>query len=955
MKKNNNKTNNSEIKTAALVFDRFYRAGTNAAGVILLRILIAAAISFFGMSYIFSVYEMPVSAVAMSLTAAGAAAGFSLLFAFVRKRIAIPVLTVISGVVILSTFDVFWGKFSYFLDAFILEFNGRMFNTTGSTIHSLKLIESNGLYTIMYINGAVFGSVLLCLLFALITAAGVMGKPHILPSVSAFLLLWIPKLAAERMFFSWQLIPMIALYAGMAAIGTYYRDGLAIRHVYAAGGYRHKVAMDDRRFNAALRSQNAGQRVASRGLRYSKYFSSVMSAVAMFTTLGIILSVVFADGTGIDYTSFYEKLQSLGGFGSSNSSPFKVGAEADYFTSPSWSKFKSNNRLRLTSPSTGTKEIIRVTKPVGVKPIYLRGDIGIEFDGVSWSSPVTEEPGDWKGNGTNLGWLPAEVIALAEQSDTGYFASYQMGAYYDVSVEYLCDTDVIFAPAYDLKYGLFSDGYQTVDGVDRTPYVYGDVSARRKTDKATGETLEYIAAVPYYTDVSYEDFSFFRTALDAYKRYTAWGDDYTEIERVIENANMNLGRGYYFYDYNKYVEYVNDHYLGVPESMKTDIDEYIESSGLNELRESINQKYNFIVGGGPISTYDENGEIVIVDYNAEWDRLGYRFLSAAAVSEYLKSNYTYSLEARIDKRDPVMSFLNDTKSGHCALYASAMTLILREWGIPARYCTGFAANSDLSMVTLRSKDLHAWCEVYMDGMGWVTFDPTAASIFGNQGGNGSNGTSSEASSDNSSASEDQSSDVSSPAQDSSDAPQDSSTSSAPQDSEPNGSLPNSSADPNTHGSGEPSEPEQTLTFAQILPYLLIILAICAVIALIVLAVMVYIRLKKRAYKQVQLFHRDRNSDFVYEKLLAVLRFCRLSPANGEQPHEFFKRAEQALGCDICENYGVFEKLAFGGVELDETERAQLGRSMDKIYRAAEGKFKLIGKIRLRLLIISKKV
>ena len=119
--------------------------------------------------------------------------------------------------------------------------------------------------------------------------------------------------------------------------------------------------------------------------------------------------------------------------------------------------------------------------------------------------------------------------------------------------------------------------------------------------------------------------------------------------------------------------------------------------------------------------------------------------------------------------------------------------------------------------------------------------------------------------------------------------------------------------------------------------------------------MAYIKLGKRAYKQIQSFRRENNSEYVYEKMLAVLRFCKLTPANGEQPHTFFDRAEQTLECDICDNYKLFERLAFGETELDETERAQLGRSVDKIYRAAESKFWLVGRIRLRLLILSKKV
>lgn len=940
--KNNIKTNKSEHPiVAALVFDRFYGSGASAVRVILGRIFIAAAISFLGISYIFSIYGIPVNNTPMSVIAAGASVVFSLLFSAVKRRIAIPVITIVSGIVILSAFDSFWKKFSFFVDAMILEFDGRVFSTTASTIHPLKMLQTNGRYTLSYVGGVVFGSVILCIVFALIASAGCVGKPHILPSLTFFLLLCIPKLASERLFFGWQLIPLIALYAGMVAICAYYRDGLAIRHIYTAGGYRRKVQMDDRRFNSAVRAQSAGQRVASRGLHYSKYFSSVMSAVAIFTLLGLVLSAVFKNSSGIDYEPLYTKLQGLGSvFGSSGSSPFKVGAEADYFTSPSNSIFRSNNRLRLSSPSKSTKEIIRVTKPLCAKPIYLRGDIGIEFDGTSWSSPVTDEPEDWVDNNVNYRWLPAEVIAFADQTylNNSNFVTYQMGAYLDINVEYLCDTDVIFVPAYDREYSVFrNDTAEENTGSN----IFGDFSARRKTDRSKNEEQHYTAAVPYYTDASgREDLTFFNMACHIYNSYVlqdAQYFDYIEyLNHTIGSGNHDLGFGRYpEYSYQKYMSYVNDTYMDVPEKMKAGLDEFIESSGLLEEKRRVKLEYADMF----VPFYDDTD--IIVD----------RFLSAVAVSDYLKSNYTYSLDAKVNRRDPVMSFLNDTKSGHCALYASAMVLILREWGIPARYCTGFAASADLSMVTLRSKDLHAWVEVYLDGLGWVTFDPTAASIFGGSGG----GDTSSVASEPASSSQAQSSEPSDSSQESSNTELSSNNSGEPQSSEPVSSQPDSSVDPTTHGSSENSDPGQSFTFAQILPYLLIILAILAVAAVIVLAVMAYIRLRKRAYKQVQSFHRERNSEYVYEKLLSVLRFCRLKPLSGEQPHKFFERAEQTLGCAICENYDLLERLAFGETGLDETERAQLGRTFDRVYKAAEESVKLIGRIRLRMLVLSKRV
>lgn len=913
-KKVDNSSEQNYIQTTAFVFDRFYRSEKGAVAVLLGRFLIAAAISFLAMGYVFSQYDMPVKSVALSLGAVGFTAAFSVVFAFVKRRIAIPVIVVVGGVIILWGLEAFWEKFSYFTDEFLLQFNGRIFDTTPFTVHPLKQLEQGGVYLVDCIDGVKFGGVILCAVFSMITAAGLIGKPHILPSLASFVILLSPLMASERMRFDPRIVPLVALYAGSIAVGVYYHDGLAIRQVYVVGGYRRKIQMDDRRFNAVVATQSVAERTAARGLRYSKYFSSIISAAAMFTAIGFIISAVCRDSRGINYQPLYEKLAAIGtpgGSTSSSNTPFKNGPEANYFVSPTNSIFGGQTRMQLTSPSRSTKEILRVTKSVGVKPLYLRGDIGIDFDGESWSSAVVDEPRGWRGNNLNSEYFPIECDVLNEFIDVYYALSdvaLGMTIIHEnsISVEYLCDTDVVFTPAYDSRYSAY----------ERNRYsLFGDYAARRRSDKATGETLSYTALIPAYTDGSNKtDLGFFLAALRIYEQNanrTDWNDNLRERQRQLGRSASS--------DYDKYKRFVQDTYLDVPENLKPSLDEFMEQSGLNEKRQS---EINFAL---TTSSYG---------FNSETETLLDRYVSAMTLSQYLKDNYTYSLTARIDRRDPVMSFLNDTKSGHCALYASAMTLILREWGIPARYCTGFAASADLKMQTLRSKDLHAWCEVYLDGMGWVTFDPTASSIFGGAAAANSSGSAVASTS---------SATVSTPRPQSSQA-----ASSTP------ASTPESAENSTTTSLPESSEiigSEPRVTFKDVLPYILTILGIAAGAAVIAASVVLFVKLKHRADKQVQSFHRDENSELVYSKLLDVLRFRGLSPERGEQPHEFFKRAEKSLEIAICDNYKLLERLAFGQAELDTSERAVLGFVLEKIYRAVEKRLTPVGKVRLRLMIL----
>ena len=110
---------------------------------------------------------------------------------------------------------------------------------------------------------------------------------------------------------------------------------------------------------------------------------------------------------------------------------------------------------------------------------------------------------------------------------------------------------------------------------------------------------------------------------------------------------------------------------------------------------------------------------------------------ALAVQSWLIRNFRYTLdvEPQPANLDFVTHFLLDTREGYCTYFASAMTVLCRMIGLPARYVEGYVAEPDengLSVVTGLSA--HAWTEVYFKGFGWLTFDATPRSSDSPQGG-----------------------------------------------------------------------------------------------------------------------------------------------------------------------------------------------------------------------------
>ena len=105
------------------------------------------------------------------------------------------------------------------------------------------------------------------------------------------------------------------------------------------------------------------------------------------------------------------------------------------------------------------------------------------------------------------------------------------------------------------------------------------------------------------------------------------------------------------------------------------------------------------------------------------------FQKATRLEQYLLVNYEYDLRVPpiSPSGDVVDRFLFERQAGYCAQFATAMAVMARLVGLPARVATGYVPGVYDSLTgahTVRLQNAHAWIEIKFEEHGWVAFDPT---------------------------------------------------------------------------------------------------------------------------------------------------------------------------------------------------------------------------------------
>lgn len=856
--------NKKIISDGVLVYDRFYGAKPLVPFQVLKKILLCCAVAVFGMLFILTEYEMPVSLPLAAGVTAGACALFTLLFVFVKRRFAVPSMLFVAGAVVYFNIEKLTEPLSYFADAAMLLVDGRFLHPKGLLLHEEALLDVSNPD---YVRGVTLGFLTLCVLYALVVSCAFAKRPRTVPVLAVFVLLCVPRLLSETLEFNLWLVPYIAFIAAAAAIEICYRSGLAVKGV--GSDYRKAVSAEERSFRINTAHADYPKRVEMNAIHYSKYFSVGIYCAVVFTITTVLASVVFEKGSSIDYSKAYNLIASIGDESGITASPFEDGPVSEYFTHPK--NHNSSNTLNVVSPGTGEQDIIRVSV-TGTSPVYLRGDIGIDFTGTAWTSPVNDEPAAWRDSGLAAVYRPCEgrvIHSLLEATGTteGYIASS------DVTIDYLCETSVVFLPPYTAEYSFYDNELFNV---------YGDFAVRVNEDFGVVNTVQCTAVIPAYTDTdkNFRGISVLSEVLDAFdKSWCSVSSIYTTVvPEMADNSGYNV--------IDEYEAFVEETYMTLPDKYEEFCSGFLSESGL--------------VGQLPLES----------DYLGGEAEASLRYKTASVIADYLRSNYTYSLTAQNDPSAPVVSFLNTTKSGHCSLYASSMTLLLRSLNIPARYCTGFMVDpAEGAVQTLKAKNLHAWCEVYLGELGWATFDPTSSSVYLQQ----------------------------KPKPEQAEETAEHTTPAVTH-------KPQTTAATSATHVGQPTADEtaetterQGLDLSALKPYIITVGILLVLAAAAVLIGYSLHRLKRAAEKRFVLLSKgasETEAAEIYGLILSIVAVYGVSPSKGEMPGAFYKRVDALFGSSLKEHTALLEELAFGSCRADAAQRDVLLSQLKQVYRSA---------------------
>ena len=893
-----------------------YRKNVNPIPILLVKLALTYMLTVGTVLSFMNIYNIPFefgSAIAQVLLFVTA---FMSVFILIKKRYAVPVL-VFGAVVVYYFFHTAINEsLILFKDYIFIQLDSRLLST-------LQFVPVNShaflTRTQDFVSGMNIAMLIITCVICFISVLCCYKKFRALPLILTWCVLFIPAFLSEDADYSVYVLLVITSFFGLYAISS--ANGF-YSEITVANGKSGSVK-EEKVFRKNIKKKNPVQTAKSELSRYSRNcLCGILAAVITFgATFGS--QKLFPDMSYINTDSIINStvkfFTDIGEYFSLAFSGNSGGLFNGYFSSDN---FLINNNIELNAPPQSANEPVLKVKSELDSGMYLVGDIGVDFTGRSWTSVQrkTEQNKLYSGEYNISDSFSPEQIAQVEQyvklfggmssaeltqGDRAYINAHEnspgyigiflvyndsesnygeltfgMYNYESVNIEYFKNSNIVFKPFLP-----DNNAYMKNENFN----YYGDTIIRIADRKNWMKSFETNVLIPENVGA-----------------YVFASDNMTDSEKIDMLQTVGFGNyetaRRYIDDKKEYDRYVRDTYTSVPDSEKENIRRFI-----SEFE----------------SADGDNAGIV-----------SNKTLYAYGMCEYLRSHYAYSLTAdnTSDKSNTMLgNFLFGTKQGHCALYASAMTLALREKGIPARYITGFTTgklelNGSTGMYekTIHENSLHAWVEVYTEDFGWLPFDPTG------YGGNSISG-------DHIDPSQTDAPVTTAPPQTTSTTVTTTvSTSQTTAMTPPVTSAPSDNSSDNSGNNPGSDAPVKT-------DYSLLIKIALAVLGVIALAALIFafIRsVKRKNENRMKSFRKSKNTvsavKDMYGFIMKLFGTTDLVPDDNELPLEFAVRADEklkTLGADtsLVRIMSIIEKAEFSNEEISEQERAEVYLYTKQLY------------------------
>ncbi len=919
MKKKTRNKDNREADQTIVLIGNTYRRNVNPVPVIAVKLLLTYMLAVGTLMSFMDMYDIPFefgSAIAQVLLFVTA---FMPVFIFIKKRYAIPVLAAGAGAIYYFFHSVINDACLLLKDYLFIQLDGRLLSTLQYVpVNSHAFLTRTQDFT----SGMNMAMLIITCIVCFICVLCCYKKFRPLPLILTWCIMFIPAFLSEDADYSVYVLLAVTAFFGLYAISS--ANGFYSKVPANAG--RNNPGSDEKLYRRSLKKKNPLQTARSELSRYGRNcLCGILAAIITFgATFGS--QKLFPDMSYIDteevINSTVKFFTDIGEYFSLVFSGNTGGLFSGYFSSDN---FLINNNIELNAPPQSANEPVLNIRSDGDDGMYLVGDIGVDFDGKSWTGVQRKTAQNKLYSGEyNISddFSPEQIAQMVQYLNmSGFISEKQLSndeydyiyshtdlpGYFDmrsaiediggltsnslllyrarnVSIEYLKNTNVVFKP--------FLPDNNAYMRNENFKY-FGDTVIRiadRKNWMKSFESNVTLPVNPALFTLAYDNSS------DNEKKSLLMSVGYTYEEA-----------GRYIDDKREYDRYVYDTYSSVPDSEKENIRRFI-----SEFE----------------SADGDNAGIV-----------SNQMLYAYGMCEYLRTHYRYSLTAdnTSDKSNTMLgNFLFGTKQGHCALYASVMTLALREKGIPARYITGFTTgklnyneNSGRYEKTINENSLHAWVEVYSDDFGWIPFDPTG---YGGNSGFGDAADPSQTDVPPVTTTPQITTTTTQPSQTTTPAPVDTTQTTAPVTAGSDSSTSNGDV------SGENSRVDMSVLLNVALAVLIITFA--------AVAIMLFANsVKHRNEKRMRTFRKSKNTvkavKDMYSFIMKLFAVTDIAPEGTELPEEFALRADQrlnALGMDteLVEVIKIIEKAEFSAGDISEEERTQVYAYTKKLYSLVLG-------------------